>query len=579
MSSLDDVLKGYVEKGRGYADVLSDVKSGQLGSITAEILLNKDYVRRYFAEGGAEGRGEYYTPKIVCQKGREYLKGIGRLKGEVVWDCCCGTGNLMSESGYPAEKVYESTLDTEDVDLLQSTGHKNAFRLDFLQGMDYAKGLGAFSSQLPDSLKAEFLSRSPITFYINPPYVQGNGGDMGVMLAKRGMQNSAKDLTLCFLERVLLLVQEYGLRDVVVGFYSAPTSVTDMRDFWGMFMQYADYLGGFAFDGTLFTGVSKERSWHALFSMFRVRFLPQELKKPSVFQYDVLSAGMVKEGVSTREFFTGREGFTSWMQGCVGQGPLAPKLTSADLSQLNMDEIHSHSSGVIEGGDSVLGYLRCSNVDRVALSFDFISLYGTDRLCIPVRYDNFDRVAFCVAYTYVVKRSAQRDALSKCLAPEAVPDWWLASAMVYFLFCPLLKVSPVHDSGVDIGNSFYPFEQGMLQGYAFSPKAVVLNNDFVLHRLAKGRKVCLREAEALYSFCRGLMIETLPRRKGMLRAHPCFAYEDADWRSIFLLLNKEEKKAYYALVRSLRDALLPVAESFRVEPLYPVSVPSSDTTC
>ena len=126
-----------------------------------------------------ERKGSFFTPQIWVEKSQEYL---AKVFGEnwqdeyYIWDCCCGTGNLLTGLVNPYN-VWASTIDQADIDILH-TGINNrkcnllashVFRFDFLNGN---------FDDLPVELRSivsDPEKQKKLIVYINPPY--GEGGN------------------------------------------------------------------------------------------------------------------------------------------------------------------------------------------------------------------------------------------------------------------------------------------------------------------------------------------------------------------------------------------------------------------
>jgi hypothetical protein len=68
-------------------------------------------------------KGAYYTPLHVVDKAYDKLTetlGANWQKDYIVWDMCCGVGNLEVKHSNP-RNIYMSTLDQEDIDVMKAT--------------------------------------------------------------------------------------------------------------------------------------------------------------------------------------------------------------------------------------------------------------------------------------------------------------------------------------------------------------------------------------------------------------------------------------------------------------------------
>ena len=148
-----------------------------------------------------ERKGAFFTPQIWVSKAQSYLeKALGEnYQSEYyIWDCAAGTGNLLTNLT-ESHRLYASTLDKADVEIMQELSSENAlhllpkhiFQFDFLNdeffdkpcekhatngggGVD-SKCPNCIESKLPKSLQ-EILKndekRKRLIIFINPPYAE-----------------------------------------------------------------------------------------------------------------------------------------------------------------------------------------------------------------------------------------------------------------------------------------------------------------------------------------------------------------------------------------------------------------------
>ncbi|EAK2539626.1 hypothetical protein BOI84_01745 [Campylobacter upsaliensis] len=148
-----------------------------------------------------ERKGAFFTPQIWVGKARSYLeKALGEnYQSEYyIWDLAAGTGNLLTNLT-ESHRLYASTLDKADVEIMQELSSKNAlhllpkhiFKFDFLndeffdticekhqkEGLNFAneKCEKCQKSKVPKSLQ-EILKndekRKKLIIFINPPYAE-----------------------------------------------------------------------------------------------------------------------------------------------------------------------------------------------------------------------------------------------------------------------------------------------------------------------------------------------------------------------------------------------------------------------
>ncbi|EKT0444927.1 hypothetical protein QDH72_000596 [Campylobacter upsaliensis] len=148
-----------------------------------------------------ERKGAFFTPQIWVGKAQNYLaKALGEnYQSEYyIWDLAAGTGNLLANLT-ESHRLYASTLDKADVEIMQELSSKNAlhllpkhiFQFDFLndeffdticekhqkEGLNFAdeKCEKCQKSKVPKSLQEilkDEAKRKRLIIFINPPYAE-----------------------------------------------------------------------------------------------------------------------------------------------------------------------------------------------------------------------------------------------------------------------------------------------------------------------------------------------------------------------------------------------------------------------
>ncbi len=135
-------------------------------------------------------KGAFYTPLHVVDKAYDKLTetlGNNWQKDYIVWDMCCGVGNLEVKHSNP-RNIYMSTLDQADIDVMRATKTCVAaqrFQYDYLNDditddgrIDYS-----LSNKVPAPLRAAIAAGKKILVLINPPYAEAaNRGNTEVKL-------------------------------------------------------------------------------------------------------------------------------------------------------------------------------------------------------------------------------------------------------------------------------------------------------------------------------------------------------------------------------------------------------------
>jgi hypothetical protein len=212
-------------------------------------------------------KGAYYTPLHVVDKAYDLLAdtlGKNWQRDYIVWDMCCGVGNLEVKHSNP-RNVFMSTLDQADVDVMRATKTCVAatrFQYDYLNDditddgrIDYT-----LTNKVPPALREAIASGKKILVLINPPYAEvGSGADSGnkagvakTKIAATAMVEYGKASNELFTQFLARIAQEIPTTTVAIfsklKYINGP-NFEKFREQWN-----AQFLDGFivhskAFDG------------------------------------------------------------------------------------------------------------------------------------------------------------------------------------------------------------------------------------------------------------------------------------------------------------------------------------------
>ena len=218
-------------------------------------------------------KGAYYTPLAVVDKAYDTLAatlGKNWQKDYIVWDMCCGVGNLEVKHSNP-RNIYMSTLDEADVDVMKATKTCVAaqrFQYDYLNDDidDFGQIDYSLTNKVPAGLRQAIAEGKKILVLINPPYAEAtSGGNTAVdaeatskegvaktKLAATAMASYGKASNELFMQFVARIALEIPTATLAMfsklKYVNAPT-LDVFRQAWN-----ATYLDGFvvhcqAFDG------------------------------------------------------------------------------------------------------------------------------------------------------------------------------------------------------------------------------------------------------------------------------------------------------------------------------------------
>lgn len=222
-------------------------------------------------------KGAYYTPLAVVDKAYDKLTetlGKNWQKDYLVWDMCCGVGNLEVKHSNP-RNIFMSTLDNEDVDVMKATKTCVAatrFQYDYLNDdiTDDGKIDYSLTNKLPENLRKAIADNKKILVLINPPYaeatnsanasISGRGDETSTKegvaktkLASNAMVGYGKASNELFMQFITRVAQEIPNATLAMfsklKYVTAPT-LEEFRAIWN-----AKYLGGFVVDSKSFDGL------------------------------------------------------------------------------------------------------------------------------------------------------------------------------------------------------------------------------------------------------------------------------------------------------------------------------------
>jgi hypothetical protein len=221
-------------------------------------------------------KGAYYTPLHVVDKAYDKLAetlGKNWQREYIVWDMCCGVGNLEVKHSNP-RNIFMSTLDQADVDVMKATKTcvaASRFQYDYLNDdiaddgtIDYS-----LSNKLPQVLRDAISAGKKILVLINPPYAEATNlenistgligaenkaGVAKTRLAATAMEKYGKASNELYTQFVVRIAQEMPTATLAMfstlKYVNAPT-LGKFRSNWN-----ATYLGGFVVHNQAFDGLS-----------------------------------------------------------------------------------------------------------------------------------------------------------------------------------------------------------------------------------------------------------------------------------------------------------------------------------
>jgi len=212
-------------------------------------------------------KGAFYTPLAVVDKAYDKLAetlGENWQNNYIVWDMCCGVGNLEVKHSNP-RNIYMSTLDQADVDVMKATKTCVAaqrFQYDYLNDdiTDDGKIDYSLTNKVPEGLGKAIVERRKILVLINPPYAESGdtvGSEAKSNVATTSIAKSMKDYGYAtrelFAQFVARIAQEIPTATLAMFSkmkYVNSSNFENFREIWN-----AKYLGGFVVHSKAFDGL------------------------------------------------------------------------------------------------------------------------------------------------------------------------------------------------------------------------------------------------------------------------------------------------------------------------------------
>ncbi|EIJ42720.1 hypothetical protein BegalDRAFT_1846 [Beggiatoa alba B18LD] len=213
-------------------------------------------------------KGAYYTPLNVVEKAYDKLTevlGKNWQKNYIVWDMCCGVGNLEVKHSNP-RNIFMSTLDQADIDVMKATKTCVAayrFQYDYLNDdiTDEGKIDYSLTNKVPKELQLAIKEGKKILVLMNPPYGETGSGIAKGDTNKKGVEQTqinnsmqlgyaSKELFVQFLSRIAQEIPNVTLAMFSKLKYVNSPNFEKFRGIWN-----AEYLGGFLVHSKVFDGL------------------------------------------------------------------------------------------------------------------------------------------------------------------------------------------------------------------------------------------------------------------------------------------------------------------------------------
>jgi hypothetical protein len=394
-------------------------------------------------------KGAYYTPLNVVDKAYDKLSetlGKNWQKKYVVWDMCCGVGNLeVKHSNH--RNIYMSTLDQTDIDMMVATKTCVAaqrFQYDYLNDDITDEGAIDYSltNKVPKGLQKAISEGKKILILINPPYGEtGSGigkGDknkkeveqtkINALMKSQAMGYSSKELFIQFLVRIAREVPTATIAMFSKLKYVNAPNFEKFRNTWE-----AKYLGGFVVHSKSFDGLKGDFPIGFLIWNTDTNKKNNPLKSDTYFteiEVDVLDKKANPIG-EKRFFNLPKSTFLNvWLKKPKTNDELALPLSNAVTISKN--------PRMKKSCDDMIGYLYASNNDLQHAGQETLissSIYtGGNGGGLYITKDNISDVAMVFTVRRVIKGTWLNDRDQFLQPTEVLTDEFKNDCLIWMLF-------------------------------------------------------------------------------------------------------------------------------------------------
>jgi hypothetical protein len=453
-------------------------------------------------------KGAYYTPLHVVDKAYDLLAdtlGKNWQRDYIVWDMCCGVGNLEVKHSNP-RNVFMSTLDQADVDVMRATKTCVAatrFQYDYLNDdiTDDGRIEYTLTNKVPPALREAIASGKKILVLINPPYAEATSSDnvysggaaMGsktgvakTKFAATAMSEYGKASNELFTQFVVRIAKEIPTATIAMFStlkYVNSQTMDVFRSVWN-----AKYLGGFVVHSRAFDGLKGD---------FPIGFLiwltnQNAMKKQHIIEVNTEVLDKNAQAIGEKCFYnlSNDRLLTNWIN--------RPKTNKVEVIPLKNAVTPATTSKDLRGtrwADGAIAYFWCNSNDlqqalRTALfSSGFSGGHG-----IFVTPDNLWQAAIVFSVRRLIKPTwiNDRDQFLQPTAP--LPEEFKHDCLLWMLFNGSNLTAGANDlewngRAWSIVNHFIPFTEAevnapdrfesdfmvrYLEDKALSPEAVAV---------------------------------------------------------------------------------------------------------
>ena len=393
-------------------------------------------------------KGAFYTPLAVVDKAYDKLTetlGENWQREYIVWDMCCGVGNLEVKHSNP-RNIYMSTLDSADVDVMKATKTCVAatrFQYDYLNDdiTDDGKIDYTLTNKIPQDLRDAIAKGKKILVLINPPYAEatssdniGTGGTadaskIGVSktkLAELTIKEYGKASNELFMQFVTRIAKELPTATLAMFSklkYINSQTLDVFRNNWN-----AKYLGGFVVHSKSFDGLKGD--FPIGFLVWKTNQLSNEKYMITEIETDVLDKNVNAIGAKLFYNIPNEQLLTNWIE--------RPKTNKSEVIPLKNCITPATASKDLRGtkwSENAIAFMWSNSNDiqqaeRTALfSSGFNGGHG-----IYVNSDNLWQCSIVFSVRRLVKPTWLNDRDQFLQPTESLTDEFKSDCLIWMLF-------------------------------------------------------------------------------------------------------------------------------------------------
>lgn len=386
-------------------------------------------------------KGAFYTPLHIVDKAYDQLVatlGEGWQDRYIVWDMCCGVGNLETKHSN-TRNVFMSTLDQVDIEIMEANRicvGAEKFQYDYLNDdvTDFGEIDYALTDKLPMALRQAIADAQagvdgakPILVLINPPYgeaanSQGNPGKTGIARTQisYGMDHlgyAARELFVQFLHRIKVELPNATLAMFSTLKYINAPNFEDFRLRWT-----AQYLDGFIVHSKAFDGLKGN---------FPIGFLLWDLgKAQQTTEIQTLALDRAGNAIGSKKHFNvpNDRMLSGWLPRLKASDQKIP-LKNAVTPQDGHAKVSSWHEGAI--GHMLANSNDLQNAGKLTAIFSSVYSAGNGYYVTP---DNLWKAAIVFAVRRLIKPTWLNDRDQFLQPSKPLADEFKSDCLVWMLF-------------------------------------------------------------------------------------------------------------------------------------------------